>query len=54
MQIQDNILEKNSMFWDTFLEKLGERIPSMVFKEAHEILKGRNLSFQAGKLEPYF
>ncbi|MHA1681636.1 MAG: phosphotransferase [Promethearchaeota archaeon] len=54
LKMEREILKRNSEFWDVFLNKLAERASSSVFKEAHRILQGRKLTFQASKLEPYF
>ncbi|MHA1793656.1 MAG: hypothetical protein ACTSVI_13505 [Promethearchaeota archaeon] len=54
LKLKERILNNRDQFWDTFLKLFAERISSNVFRDAYKILKSRNLTFQALKLEPYF
>ncbi len=47
------IMERADRFWTQFLDNISQKIPTTVFSDAYRIVKDRQLTFEASKLEPY-
>ncbi|NMC07558.1 MAG: hypothetical protein GYA24_20260 [Candidatus Lokiarchaeota archaeon] len=53
-RMESSILQQNSVFWDIFLDRVCKKISASMIRDAYHILRRRNLTFQADKLQAYF
>ncbi len=54
LRMERSILDQNSIFWDIFLDRICKMIPAAKIRDAYDILRRRNLTFQSSKLLSYF